>query len=193
MDASRQTANQARKGLRQVWHDPVWSKVIASSIVALAGLAVTLLVAPLDDWFGSNWRALERWFNRSALLDRGEFVAWLVLAFAVGGILGFLVAARRDRVRLSDAHTARNPTEALSSLEKSDLSVLKVFGLSPTPLAVNTVAANLRKMDRPRILLAIDRLVRLKLLIPAGITQSNNPQYEPTAVGREACHKKGWI
>lgn len=173
--------------IKRIWNDPVGSKVIAAGILTLLGLL----------WAAENeieqlWFAVERWTGRRLFLTQGAHMFWCLAAFGLGLLLGTYFNRRRT-LDATAVKQERQTVTLISQLEKADWSVLKVFGLSPGPLSVGGVAASLRKFDRPRILLAVDRMTKIGFVIGAGINQFNEAQFELTAAGREQCHKKGWI
>jgi len=76
--------------LKRIWHDPVWSKVIAGGILTMAGLFFTFY-----DRRHSLWFDVERWAQRSIFISRGEFTLWLSLAFTAGIFVYLRIVRRR--------------------------------------------------------------------------------------------------
>ncbi len=193
-DSNTSDRRKPRRMLRELWHDPVWSKVIATGIIAVVSVAVAIVFSPGYSHIDLSLESLARWARRGIFLDRGELSAGVLLALAAGVAIGAKMAKRRIAgTTAAEERTARHFQVDLSTLEKADWSVLKIFGLNATPLSVNSVSTGLRKVDRPRILLAVDRLGRLEMLVGAGMSPSNEAEFELTAAGREVCHRKGWI
>jgi hypothetical protein len=175
------------------WLKAMGRRIVEDGISNLVFWSIAAVIAALG---GASllFTSLRTWLAEPALFTR----LWLVLLLVTcAGMcicaVWFGVQARHLKAAIATARARQIPQVTTTILEKSDWSVLKVFGLSPSPVSVTSAAGSLRKIDRPRIHLAIDRLKKLEYLIGAGLGPTGDALYELTAAGREECHRKGWI
>jgi len=94
-----------KKGLReQVWHDPVWSSVIASLIVATGGAALLYL---RSEAAASGLGRIGKWLGTPLQLTHGDFLVTVVFAVLVGGAIGagiYKLRAAQARSAMRDHH-----------------------------------------------------------------------------------------
>ena len=70
--------------LKSIWHDPVWSKVIAALIIGVPAVAVTV-VNPLRSWVFTD-----------ITLSRSLVIAWTAGGVILGIALGVSVMFKRN-------------------------------------------------------------------------------------------------
>jgi hypothetical protein len=98
--------------LKRIWHDPVWSKVIAVGVLAALGFGwgyrAALVRAAANAW---------AWCTADILVSRGQIIGWFVVGVVLlpGAVLFFV----RSTFRLvGSAATLQHNIDALAELRR---------------------------------------------------------------------------
>lgn len=108
-----------RTTLKKIWHDPVWSKVIAGAILALAAVIWALWRESsfsfnyVDALRGARSAMVDLWCWLVSSVGVPRAIAWLVLLALIATVLLSIVREFRWRRQLRQAEASRQAADAL--------------------------------------------------------------------------------